>query len=68
MVFSNKMALLQPKYRPFTLGGLLLGAIMLRVPSAMALTVTQFPKCADFFRTLAVDVEEWAQVNFFNGI
>ncbi|KAF1750751.1 hypothetical protein GCK72_017302 [Caenorhabditis remanei] len=64
----NKMALLQPKYRPFTLGGLLLGAIMLRVPSAMALTVTQFPKCADFFRTLAVDVEEWAQVNIAKGI
>ncbi|PIC27929.1 hypothetical protein B9Z55_020025 [Caenorhabditis nigoni] len=59
----NKMAILQPKYRPFTLGGLLLGAILLRVPSAMALTITEFRKCPDFFRTLAVDVEEWAQVN-----
>ncbi|CAL2045595.1 unnamed protein product [Caenorhabditis brenneri] len=60
----NKMAILQPKYRPFTLGGLLLVAIMLRIPSALALRVTEFPKCPDFFRTLAVDVEEWAQVNF----
>ncbi|UMM36329.1 hypothetical protein L5515_008536 [Caenorhabditis briggsae] len=59
----NKMVILQPKYRPFTLGGLLLGAILLRVPSAMALTITEFRKCPDFFRTLAVDVEEWAQVS-----
>ncbi|CCD66539.1 G-protein coupled receptors family 1 profile domain-containing protein [Caenorhabditis elegans] len=59
----NKMAILQPKYRPFTLGGLVLGAIMLRVPSALALKITDFPKCPDFFRTLAVDVEEWAQVS-----
>ncbi|CAD6190008.1 unnamed protein product [Caenorhabditis auriculariae] len=59
---KRKLAILQPKFRPFTLGGLLLGATALRIPSALALTVTEFPDCEDFFRTLAVDESAWYMI------
>lgn len=41
---------------------LLLGAL-LRAPAVLALTVDRFPDCPDFFRTLAVNYEDWALVS-----
>ncbi|KAK6016101.1 hypothetical protein OSTOST_18420, partial [Ostertagia ostertagi] len=31
-------------------------AALIRVPAAAALTVSRFPRCTDYFRTLAVDI------------
>ncbi|CAJ0590564.1 unnamed protein product [Cylicocyclus nassatus] len=49
------------KARPLSALILVIVATGIRIPAAMALTVTHFPDCPDFFRTLAVDVLPWAK-------
>ncbi|XGW07170.1 hypothetical protein V3C99_017016 [Haemonchus contortus] len=47
--------------RPLSVVVLVLAAVLIRAPAAAVLTVSRFPLCTDYFRTLAVDILPWAK-------
>ncbi|VDL76209.1 unnamed protein product [Nippostrongylus brasiliensis] len=47
--------------RPLSILLLLVAAVAVRAPAAAVLTVSRFPHCRDYFRTLAVDILPWAK-------
>ncbi|WKY13559.1 hypothetical protein Q1695_004419 [Nippostrongylus brasiliensis] len=49
--------------RPLSILLLLVAAVAVRAPAAAVLTVSRFPHCRDYFRTLAVDILPWAKKN-----
>lgn len=49
--------------RPLSIVLLVVVATAIRAPAAAALTVSRFPQCPDYFRTLAVDILPWAKAN-----
>ncbi|VDM66408.1 unnamed protein product [Strongylus vulgaris] len=53
------------KARPLSVLILVIVATGIRIPAALALTVSHFPECPDFFRTLAVDVLPWVKESTF---
>ncbi|EYC17248.1 hypothetical protein Y032_0031g2355 [Ancylostoma ceylanicum] len=60
---ANKKSQVSTATRPLSLLMLVVVAAAIRAPAAAVLTVSRFPDCPDFFRTLAVDIIPWAKEN-----